>query len=266
MAENMLSLIEEISKLGLIHFNNRDSERLMPYSGTVSEVYSRLKEALNRPDPERGLELFLYANRLLSGIIDYGIKTGTDVLALKQNVERFCLEAYRKNYKSAGEILVGLEIKKEVLDSPVVEKKDHVSWAAFNPEFVELMIRSVKSRGFHPDYIILDGHDAYRPGFMAATCLDSRVCAIRNAQDSGRDPKPRLLNGEEEYLRSELARKRVLVMGEDFSTGRALKSLVDMISRTVSVSDIKTAAPISLPGGEKKIHLDYFGVEKNCFN
>jgi hypothetical protein len=262
----LASRVDKLREQGVISFNRSGSEKFMQYQGTIEDVVSRLKSSFGKKPAQRNLEFFLFANRLLIGIIDYGIRTNENLLELKHEVEEFCQDIYRGNLSSAYFRLENLDFPKEMLDSPVVENKDNISWKAFDPRLIKRLVKKINppnvSKLYLPDYIVLDGHDAYRPGLMLASAFDlSSICAIRNAQDSKRDSVPRLLNAEEGYLRTNFFNKDLLLLGEDSSTGNALNSLYQKIIEVSRPRNIFTAAPIFIPGDNPLIGLDYYGEE-----
>ncbi|MBN2112376.1 hypothetical protein JW707_04740 [Candidatus Woesearchaeota archaeon] len=260
-------LIQEVYgwvKHGSISFSSQDAKTFMSYKGTIDEVAETLKTALAVDSDESQMDLFLFSNRLLSGIIDYAIEQDTDLLELKHNAERFGISVFQGRYREAEEILLSMDLGGDIKNGEVTEKPDTISWASFNPLFVENLIYKLDDDNVPIDYIVLDGHDAYRPGFAVAAHFDTGVCAIRNGQDSKRDDEPRLIKGEKQYLKDILHNRNVLVLGEDVSTGRALASLVELVECLVPTKRITTAASVVLMDHPEGIP-QYFGEESNTF-
>jgi len=265
--KDLIHDVRELEERGKISFDINSCENLMKYKGTISDVLGNLNGCFKKSDDEIVKNLFLYSNRLLSGIIDYGLKTNEDILNLKLDIEDFYLNVNHGNYSHAKSFLKDLKLKKSILNSKVIENADHISWAAFNPNLIKKLTQKICLSEKKLDYIVLDGHDAYRPGFMLANYFNINACAIRNAQDSGRDVKPRPLKGEEKYLGNMLNDKNILLMGEDVSTGNALKGLSKFVKEISHPKSIITASTIFIPGEEHMlINLDFFGERKNCFS
>ena len=242
-----------------LSFDREGAARHMAYDGTVGDVVDRIALGLRTDDAKT---LYLNTNRLLIGLIDYSIATTTDVLRNKHIAEHLGVAVARGDLARAHDLHGKLTFDDSLRKAPVIEKPDTISWISFNPAIVEDLVCKLEGKRF--DYIVLDGHDAYRPGFMIAAALGSRVCAIRNAQDSGRDPKPKPIAGERDYLARKLQNKRVLVMGEDVSTGNALSSLSDFVSVVSGPKLIRTASCLALHGHPRGIP-NYFGQERDHF-
>ncbi|MBD3252281.1 hypothetical protein GF386_00945 [Candidatus Pacearchaeota archaeon] len=261
----LLRKVERLKQKGIIGFDRENSGKFMEFSGDLGEVLTTLDDAFGKTRRDRNLDFFLYANRLLSGIIDYGLSTGANVLDTKHLAEDFCLSLYKGKLKQAREYLEEIEFSEAMLRQEVVEKADPISWAAFDPALVKELIRKMKKADLRIDYIALDGHDAYRPGLMIAAAFDSGIVAIRNAQDSKRDSHPRPLRDEREFLNRYLNRRNILVYGEDASTGTAINSLYDFIIKTTNPRRITTASTIFIPGSDPKTPIDFYAVERNIF-
>ena len=262
--EYMIDKVENLKSLGLISFDKHGCKTYMPYEGKVAAVLDKLKAAFQKSDLERDKELFLYANRLLIGIIDYALQRKANLLETKQEAENFCLEAFRGNYEAAKRMIENMKFSQNLLKSEVKENEDNISWSSFDPEILRKLIRKL-GREVNYDFVVLDGHDSYRPGFMVADSIGSKTYAIRNAQDSGRDSTPRLLVDEEAYIRENFYDKNILIFGEDVSTGRAISSLSSLVERVSRPKNIVTASSIFIPGSSLEIRLDYYGEEKNRF-
>ncbi len=261
------SLLESISSAaeeGILDFAGYKAKDFMAYKGRFKEVVSTLKEACKCRTSEDAKNLFLFSNRLLIGIIDYALEKKEDLLELKHDAENFNLKVCEGDYKSASEILSAMKFPKSLLSCNVVEKPDSISWNSFNPEFVSNLLDKMEYSGRNFDFFVMDGHDAYRPGFMAASYFKAGACALRNSVDSGRDLKPRPLLGEADYLRDALSGKDVVLFGEDVSTGSALMSLEKCVMRVSKPGRVITASSIFV-SGDSKAKPNFFGVEKYSF-
>ncbi len=266
----MIKSILELTKSGNLTFDSIGANRFMDFYDSLNWVFQKLDKAFHKTGLERDLDFFLYANRLLIGIIDYGLRTHKNILGLKHSIENLCLYSYRGDYQSSRDVYDELSLPKEILNSLVIENKDRISWASFDPKIVRKLIRKVRPKKIKdhiPDYLVLDGHDAYRPGLMLASKFDlMKICAIRNAQDSKRDSCPRPLEGETRFLRAHLYNKDILIMGEDFSTGKALNSIYEFIVSVSRPRIIRTSASIFIPGDPVLINLDYYGEKRHFFD
>lgn len=264
LKERLADLIEK----RLLVFEGYKAKDYMGYEGNLKEVRDILTESLRNPETdESAINLFLYSNRFLSGVIDHVLKTKKPFLKYKQLAEKVRIDIFAGNNEEALKALddIGDLGREELI--PVKEETDPISWCAFDPKIISnLVYNSLADKGI--DYIVLDGHDAYRPGFMIAAELGIPICAIRNAQDSGRDIKPRPIVEEVEYLSKELKGKNVLIFGEDISTGRAVKSLYDFVRAISKPQSVKTACSIYLPrglGDECELKPDFYGAERTAF-
>ena len=263
MGTILMDEVMEAAKAGEISFEPQDAERFMAYEGTMREVRASLADALKDPHSARSaVNIFLYAPRLLSGMIDYGLKHKSDVLQKKQALERFVFHAFNGDGDTAKTELSSLTFTPEEDEAPVKEHADNISWTSFNPDIVGNLLYHIGEEEFH--YVVMDGHDAYRPGFMVAAALGSDVCALRNSIDSGRDSKPRPLIGEEAHLSAELSGKDVLVLGEDLSTGSAARALYDIVKRVSRPNSVKVACSIWIPPSEVLVP-DFYGEERTTF-
>ena len=263
--------VSQLEEEGKISFDSVGCNALMDYSGSFSDVLSNVKAGFLMHGVERDLQFFVYANRLISGVIDYSLREKVDLLELKHSIEDFCVELYCGKYNSAKRSLSEMEFSEGLLNSPVVEKKDRISWSSFKPCYSRRLISKIrqeeKKECHIPDWILMDGHDAYRPGLMIASAFPhSRVCAIRNAQDSKRDEVPKPILGEEEYIRRSFFNRDVVIVGEDVSTGKAVSSLYQFLIRTCRPRKIFTAAAIHIPGDNMGFELDFYGGLKNYFD
>lgn len=260
---SMLGSVAVIEKRGLIDFRGASAREFMQYEGTLAEVVEELKTALADPESNESFrDLFLYTPRLLIGLIDYGIETNKNVLRQKHAIEQIGIDIFAGKYEQARDALERLDLPE---DSRVVEKPDTISWCAFEPQPNADLIYKISRTD--TNYLVLDGHDGYRPGFMVSASLGIPLCGVRNSLDSGRDKKPRPLAGEEDYLCKTLHGKNVLVLGEDISTGRAVNSLCDW-SKKFSPASIKVGATLYLPGeGEDPIVMrpNLWGDKRNSF-
>jgi hypothetical protein len=229
----------------------------------MGEVRASLADALKDPHSARSaVNIFIYAPRLLSGMIDYGLKHKADVLQKKQALERFVHDVFAGNYGQAASRLSSMAFTPEEDGAPVKEHADNISWTSFNPLIVEDLIYYIGEEKFH--YVVMDGHDAYRPGFMVATAIGSDVCALRNSIDSGRDSKPRPLIGENMHLSAALRGKDVLVLGEDLSSGSAAKALYDLVNGVSRPSSVKVACSIWIPPSNVLVP-DFYGAKRTTF-
>jgi hypoxanthine phosphoribosyltransferase len=267
----MNNRVSELEKQGKISFDSRGCNQFMSYSGNFRNVVDELKKGFSMSGLDRDLQFFLYANRALLGVIDCALKQKLPLLDLKHSIENFCVKVYSGRYNAAERTFSQLDFPEELSDFPVIEHKDRISWASFKPIYSRRLIRKIwqeeKKKCHIPDWILMDGHDGYRPGIMIASAFPhSRVCAIRNAQDSKRDEVPRPLIREEEYLRRSFYGKDVVIVGEDVSTGRAVSSLYNFLIKTCRPRKIFTAAAIHIPGDYMDFELDFYGGLKNYFD
>ena len=271
MRSYMNNRISELEEQGKISFDSKGCNEFMGYSGSFRNVIDELKKGFTMSGLDRDLHFFLYANRALIGVIDCALKQKLPLLDLKHSIEDFCVETYSGKYRAAERTFSELDFPDELFDFPVVEHKDRISWASFKPLYSRRLIKKVwqeeKKECHIPDWILMDGHDAYRPGIMIASAFhQSGVCAIRNAQDSKRDEVPRPLIREDEYIRVNFYGKDVVIVGEDVSTGRAVSSLYNFLIKTSRVRKIFTGAAIHIPGDYMDFELDFYGGLKNSFD
>lgn len=144
-------------------------------------------------------------------------------------METLGVEIFKGNYGKAKDLFNNFNFSKKLLESRVIEDEDKVSWISFDPEIIDSLACEIQDDEFNVDYFVLDGHGAYRPGFMLASYFNCGVCAVRNSKDSGRDKYCKFLDGEKDDLNYILSNKNVVVLGEDVSTRNALFSLKDAI-------------------------------------
>lgn len=264
MINSLETLMQRIESQNLV-FNNASCNEMMPYSGRIKDVKMILSEALRKKDD---MKLFLYTTRLLMGIVDYGLATKkAKTTEDKRDVERFCNLVYRGEYGFAENILANIKLDADTLNAPVVEKPDNISWHAFNPTLTKKIIEKMEYTQFSPDYVVIDGHDGNRPGFMLAGEFNASAISIRNSQDSKRDKKASPLCGEEEGFQSLFRGKKVLVFGEDVSTGRAIRSIYELILRHSLPKEIKTGTSILFPDGYSwNRPIDFYAEKRNTFS
>ena len=159
-AEPLLFRVYDLIGAGMIAFDSSAAQQFMPYRGTVDEVIFKLKHALLHPSAESDMDLFLYPNRLLNGIIDYALREKTDVLRLKHQAEKFGVEVFKGNYAAASGILSMMDFG-DAAGAPVDEgtrkgsgnEPDFISWAAFEPSIIEDLMIEMERDEVEFDYI-----------------------------------------------------------------------------------------------------------------
>ena len=269
MQTNLKDRIIELMDNKRIDFNRKDATQFMKYEGSIGDAYAKIMAALHDPSTDdSAINLFLYGVRVLAGIIDYNLANKKDVLSKKHNIEGALIDVYSGNYGKAKERLDQLTLTQSELAAPLNEgipEPDNISWAACNPYLVEELNYQLEESEVGIDFVVMDGHDAYRPGLMVAAAFEAQVCAIRNGIDSGRDEKPMLLKGEAEYLNDALAGKNVLVFGEDVSTGKATQSLLNLVRKVSDPGSINVACSIWISPSSIR-QPDFYGKEKTSFD
>lgn len=268
MGNYMINSMLELVAQDRISFDKQGTKEFMQYQGTVEEVAETLKKALQKPARERDFNFFLYAPRLLIGVMDYGLRTrrNGNLLRLKQSIETLCLKAFEGDYQSITQD--SLQFPEPLLKTEINEENDNISWSSFDPRYVRMLLKRMKKNPekFIPDYVVLDGHNAYRPGFMLAAYLNSEVCAIKNPRNQKGERKPVLLRGEREELSKKFYQKNLMIFGENISTGEAIKSLYNLIMQISNPNQIRIATPLFIPGDHPIMPIDYYGIETAVFS
>lgn len=264
----MVNLIEQLRSMPeekRIPFNNSGCQRYMLYNGRFSDVLNQFQRGLQESNP---ITLFLYSTRILAGVIDYALDKKEDILPLKQKVEQLCSEVFLGNNANAANILRETPFCDEMRNYQVIERGDHVSWYAFNPIHAQVVARQMIAADFSPDYIVIDGHDGARPGFMVGSLFNAQAISIRNSQDSGRDNKTKPLPGEVEEFMRKFRGKRILIFGEDISSGRAINSLYELVMRNSSPAKIKIGANLLVSDQQSKLKrsVDFYAERRHIFS
>src|SRR3989344_6192271 len=102
--KNLLIRLYFLQDEGLINFNKSGS-KLMAFDGTFKEAQERLRQSLNSLNRRDTIAQFLYAPRIIRGVIDYGLKYRSRVLGLKVALEQVCLSIFGGNLNVAQDLL-----------------------------------------------------------------------------------------------------------------------------------------------------------------
>ena len=262
----MVDRIDFLKEVDAFNFTPACCDKNMDYSGTIGDVVTSLKYSFGLEGVEREKVLFLYTPRLLSGFIDYGLRTRSPfALGKKVRIEEFYMDVARGEYSKAAGKLESIRFSEQELQSKVLEDGNHISWAAFSPQFVSGLINQIEDNEDDVNYVIADGHDGYRPAMMVANYFGCPMIAVRNSQESRRDNCPRLMKGEAQRLEDLLYAARVLVLGEDVVTGNAINSLSRFIEDVADTKKVFTAAVLVCPNNIEPDYPDYYATKKTVF-
>ncbi len=261
----MKSLLDKLVDLeydGKIEFNNRSCDDLMYSKESFNSNLKKLNKSIEEDDP---LGMYLSSARFVRGFLDYCIETNQNPIQDKLKIREIIKNIYSGNLNQARTSLDGINFDRSLRNKIFEEKKDYISWNAFSP-IKNLELAEKIGIGFTPEIVLIDGHGGYRPGFLVASYFNSDIFPIRCSMGSKGDKKPRLLPREENEIRNDFDRKRILIATEDSSTGRAIDSLKKLVKQYSPYSKLRTAATIFIPDVNDYTIVDYFGERKTVFS
>lgn len=221
--------------------------------GSVEDIMDKCKTALRLKEP---LVLFAEAHLLMKAVVDIGLERPNEEkwLNLKNEISDILYQIYNGDYESALMSLNG-EFPADFMRYIVKDTTDAVSWSSSNPEYLDKILDNLVDEGFNPDFVVPLGHGAYRPGYMLATVIRSKVIPIRFSKYKNDDEIPRLTSVEEEYLAFLLEGKDVLVFDEDSCIGEGAIITAKFLNLRFKPNKIRTAIAYTTPAH----NADYVG-------